>query len=325
MKYSIALLCIAFLSFTACKNKAETKEETTEKQGQKADEAHDGNHTFACPMHPEVVGKEGEKCPKCGMALEHNDSAGKGNGNTYKMEFISVPTPIEAGKVTNLSLTPKIVGKDKEQVPLDVEHEKKIHFIMVSSDLSWFDHQHPDYKSTGSYDLPYTFKNGGEFILFADYKPTGSNHTLEKININVKGKSLPSKTYTQSQLTSKVAGFEVTLSSAEGSKFESGALQHLKGVITKGGKAVNPNTLENYLGAKAHMVIIGVEDKNYLHVHPGVENGNFDLHTTFEKPGIYRGWLQFQSDGKVHTTDFVFKVEKGSGKAKADDMEGMKH
>lgn len=28
-------------------------------------------HTFACPMHPEVTGKEGDKCPKCGMALEH--------------------------------------------------------------------------------------------------------------------------------------------------------------------------------------------------------------------------------------------------------------
>ncbi len=28
-------------------------------------------HVFSCPMHPEVTGKEGDKCPKCGMALEH--------------------------------------------------------------------------------------------------------------------------------------------------------------------------------------------------------------------------------------------------------------
>lgn len=26
--------------------------------------------TYACPMHPDVTGKEGDKCPKCGMALE---------------------------------------------------------------------------------------------------------------------------------------------------------------------------------------------------------------------------------------------------------------
>ena len=158
MKYSIALVCVAFLGFTACKNNPETKEATIEKHEHEAGEVNDGNHTFACPMHPEVIGKEGEKCPKCGMALEHNDNAGKGNGNTYKMEFTSNPNPIEAGKVSNLSLTPKIVGKDNEQVPLDIEHEKKIHFIMVSNDLSWFDHQHPEYKATGSYDLPYTFK-----------------------------------------------------------------------------------------------------------------------------------------------------------------------
>lgn len=30
-------------------------------------------HVFACPMHPEVTGKEGDKCPKCGMALVHHD------------------------------------------------------------------------------------------------------------------------------------------------------------------------------------------------------------------------------------------------------------
>lgn len=30
-------------------------------------------HVFACPMHPEVMGKEGDKCSKCGMALVHKD------------------------------------------------------------------------------------------------------------------------------------------------------------------------------------------------------------------------------------------------------------
>ncbi len=25
---------------------------------------------YACPMHPEVTGKKGDKCPTCGMNLE---------------------------------------------------------------------------------------------------------------------------------------------------------------------------------------------------------------------------------------------------------------
>ncbi len=319
MKYKIAIISAAIFALAACNN--QTPKETV--TNAEAPVEHSGEHVFACPMHPEVTGKEGDKCPKCGMALVHNDNAGKGNGNTYKMNFSSFPAVIESGKQTIISLTPKIVGKENEQVPLDLEHERKIHFIMVSNDLSWFDHQHPEYTAAGSYDLPYTFKNGGSYILFADYKPTGGEHNLEKINVEVKGKEIATKTYTQSQLTSKVDGFEVTLSPEEGNKFESGTAQHIKGVITKGGKPVDPNTLENYLGAKAHMVIIGIEDKNYLHVHPGVENGKFDLHTTFEKPGIYRGWIQFQSEGKVHTADFVIKVEQGNGKTEAHDMKGM--
>ena len=47
----------------------------------------------------------------------------------------------------------------------------------------------------------------------------------------------------------------------------------------------------------------------------------FDLHTTFDKPGVYRGWIQYQSKGKVYTSDFVFNVAEG----KADDMKNMKH
>ena len=36
------------------------------------DHDHDGESmaaVFACPMHPEITGKEGEKCSKCGMDL----------------------------------------------------------------------------------------------------------------------------------------------------------------------------------------------------------------------------------------------------------------
>ena len=32
------------------------------------------NNIYSCPMHPEVTGGKGEKCSKCGMALELNDT-----------------------------------------------------------------------------------------------------------------------------------------------------------------------------------------------------------------------------------------------------------
>jgi len=86
---------------------------------------------------------------------------------------------------------------------------------------------------------------------------------------------------------------------------------------------VDPNTLGDYLGGKGHLVIISVKDKDYLHVHPSVENGNFVFHTTFSKPGIYRGWLQFQTENIIHTADFVFKVEQAT--QSMDESEDKMH
>ena len=31
---------------------------------------HAEEHEYACPMHPEITGKDGDKCSKCGMDLK---------------------------------------------------------------------------------------------------------------------------------------------------------------------------------------------------------------------------------------------------------------
>lgn len=285
---------------------------------------HSGTHIYACPMHPEVTGKAGDICPKCGMKLEHNDNAGKSNGNTYAMVFKANPGTVEAGKSAVLSFTPTIKGKESELVPLDVHHDKKMHLIVVSNDLAYFDHIHPDYQASGSYEIAvlptgkaYTktanmnethFDKGGDYTLFADYFPTGANNQIEKIKLNVGGKPYTPATYSAPKLTSTVGDYTLTLV-PEGGKLEVGKLAHVEGVLTQQGKKVDASTLDNYLGAKAHMVVVGVDDKQYLHVHPEVKNGVFDLHTTFEKAGVYRGWVQFNAGGKINTTDFVLVVK----------------
>ena len=98
---------------------------------------------------------------------------------------------------------------------------------------------------------------------------------------------------------------------------------HIEGTVTKAGKVVPAESFENYLGAKAHVVVIHADTEQYLHVHPDVEGGKLDLHATFEKTGIYRAWLQFQTDGKVHTVDFVLDIT--AGKPGEAGMEGHQH
>jgi hypothetical protein len=320
----------ASMAVTSCGNKS------TSNEHEHAEAEHEHEASYACPMHPEVTGKEGDTCPKCGMKLELVSAEKAANTNTYFMAFKAMPTVVEAGKAAMLSFTPSIKGNESEMVPLDIQHDKKLHLIVVSKDLSYFDHIHPEFQASGSYDINvlakgtnYTngkfhnetkFEQGGDYVLFADYVPSGASHQLERIELNVAGAPYKAQTYTASKTTSMVDGYEVMLM-PEGGKFFSEGTSHISGIVKKDGKEVPADSFENYLAAKAHVVVVSEDSKNYLHVHPEVENGRLDLHTTFGKAGIFRGWMQFQTNGQVHTADFVIKVEEGKALESAHGAE----
>lgn len=325
MNLKTVLIASALLPLAmACNNDTkvaskETDSTTTVTKG------HDQEHRFACPMHPDVTGKEGDTCPKCGMKLEHADQAPTAAG-TYFMQFVTAPTTVEPNKEVTLSLAPKKKDAANEQVALDVKHEKKIHLIVVSDDLSWFDHIHPEFGSDGAYTVKTKFPAPGKYKAFADYQPTGGSAVVDKIDIDVAGNAPAAKTFSGQKLTGTSDNYSFELIPT-GGKLETGTPLHIEGIVKKDGKEINASSLDNYLGAKAHFVLISLNEKEYLHVHPEVEAGKFDLHTTIEKPGIYRGWVQFNADGKIHTIDFTWNVTKGSGTATpgADDHSGHSH
>lgn len=92
MKKSILTITIlisgffaASVFFTSCGSKKEqSTEEHEHAEGDTTSHHHDEMEmdstamhnmdstqmAYACPMHPEVTGKEGDKCSKCGMKLE---------------------------------------------------------------------------------------------------------------------------------------------------------------------------------------------------------------------------------------------------------------
>ncbi len=320
LKITMSVFAISTASFfVACNTgTGDTKKDVADSANTAA--AHSSDHIYACPMHPEVTGKEVDTCPKCGMKLEHNDNAGA--PSNVAMQFSTDPATINANQEVTLSLTPKMKDNANEQVPLDIEHTKKIHLIVVNEDLSWFDHIHPELNADGTYTVKEKFPTPGKYTLFADYKPSGGNHVVDNLNVTVTGKTPAAKTYGADKLTAIAGdGFSVSLTH-EGGKFLTNTAMHINGVVMLNGKEVDVTTLEDYLGAKAHMVVVSLADKKYLHVHPSVEGGKFDLNTTFDKPGVYRGWIQFQSKGKVYTTDFVMNVSAGKAGDVKEDHSG---
>ncbi len=282
--------------------------------------AHGQNYT--CPMHPEVIGKEGDKCPKCGMSLEPMTPSTAPEVARVAMDFKTSPAALKPKEDVTLSFTPKRQDSPDDKVDLELEHTKKIHLIVVSDDLSWFNHIHPEEQKDGSYTVTEKFPAGGEYTVFADYKPSGGGHIVDKFTLKIEGDAPAAKSYDTERLTSD-AGDDYTVElNPGGGKFVTNSALHLSAKVSQNGKEVDVTTLEDYLGAKAHMVVLSLSEKEYLHVHPDVENGQFDLHTTFDKPGFYRGWLQFQNNGKVHTSDFVFHVQEGTETPKDGMNEG---
>ena len=244
-----------------------------------------------------------------------NHNVPKGNGKTYVMNMESNPDLIEAGKQVVFSLKPQVEGRESEPVPLDTRGGFEIHLILVSDDLSWFDHRHPVLSDLGTYELKYTFKEGGIYDLYADYRPTGSTDTYEKKTFAVNGNSSIGKAFKEAKLSSTAGPYQVSISPGESDSLVSGRPQLLNVTISLDNIPVDPNTLGDYLGSKGHMVIINLNDRNFLHVHPAVENGKLVFHTTFHKPGLYRAWIQFQTENIVQTADFVLEAIDGNTKS----------
>ena len=58
------LLFFAGTSMMSCE-----KKQKSEEQAPVSEEQADETAAYACPMHPEITGKKGDACSKCGMDL----------------------------------------------------------------------------------------------------------------------------------------------------------------------------------------------------------------------------------------------------------------
>lgn len=310
-RFLVSLLAVASLFAASCSSDSfsSATNTVTTPTGAAADSTatHAGGHTYACPMHPEVTStQEGQKCPKCGMALVHNDEVS--NGKTYQMKFEPQPAQFVAGQPVTLTYTPQEVGHEQAPVPLAVVHEKKIHLIIVRKDLSAFYHEHPEYTAAGNYRAPFTFAQGGDYVLFQDYTPAGSGHQLGRQPVTVQGPKYTPVKFSQDRMQWQQDGYQATLSFDK--PLQVGQLLAMKINLTKNGQPVTD--LDHYLGALGHVVVISQDTERYLHVHPNDQADRgpaIGFNTSFEAPGRYRVFLQFNHVGQTHTSDFTINVK----------------
>ncbi len=289
---------------------------------------------YTCPMHPELHSAVAGKCPQCGMDLVASTPAAA----TKNFDVVVTATPApEAGKKTTLGF--EVVDDNKVRVKdFDVVHEMKLHLLLVSKDLSWFGHEHPQLQPDGTMKLDFTFPAAGPHTLYADFKPTGAKGQVIQKPIDVAGAAPTAVALVKDDLSTAktIAGHQVRL---KASSLTAGDSVRLDFIIVKDGKPVTD--LTPYLGAQGHCVIISQDGTQFLHSHPegGAHDhaagtgdhahpelpGQVTFNTSFPAPGLYKIWGQFQHGTQMVIADFVVDIAPGTGKPAADSHRDHQH
>lgn len=182
----------------------------------------------------------------------------------------------------------------------DVEHTKRMHFIVVRRDMTGFQHLHPTQAADGTWSVPVTLRDAGSYRVFADFSANGTPHTLADdltVDGQVRSRDLPAPVESVD-----VDGLHVTLSDGAS---RAGVESQLAFAVTRHGKPVE---VQEYLGARGHLVALRQGDLAFLHVHP--DESSLRFMATFPTAGAYRLFLQFKVDGRVHTAAFTQEVSR---------------
>ncbi len=187
-----------------------------------------------------------------------------------------------------------------------LEHDKRMHLIVVRSDTADFQHLHPTMSADGTWRVPVTLAGGGTYRAFADFSPAGGEAMTLRADLFAPGQFTPVAPQ-PNRVATTPGGYQVRLDG----DLVPGRSSPVTLTVTRDGRPVTD--LQPYLGAYGHLVALRGGDLAYLHVHPHGEPGDGTTQPgpaiTFSAQvptiGIYRLFLDFQHQGQVHTVEFT--------------------
>jgi hypothetical protein len=247
---------------------------------------------------PQVNSAEGSH-GKHGQHAEHDAR------RTAELVIKSIPATIEPGESIDISASLR-TGDGSTIKAFEPTHEKLAHLIIVRKGLDLFAHLHPELDDAGNFKTNYTFSESGTYYLFLDYKAKCELPSTARSELKVEG--IPRV----AEPLNKIIPGEIASDDLRAfvSQRTSGSEKILAFKISdKDNKPVDD--LEPYLGAMGHLVVLSGDASKYVHAHPVPQTGEsnvveFEVH--YPSPGIYKGWGQFQRNGKVHTIPVVMEV-----------------
>jgi Cu+-exporting ATPase len=247
------------------------------------------------------------------------------------------PESLAPGQAVTLTYHLTDTATDAPVTDIVESHERPMHLIAVSRDLQKFQHIHPEPTGTdGEYRVEATFADPGTYFLFDEFNRANGDQIVQRDELTVGAPSAGPATLTEDLAPKTYGSVRVGLSGADAIRAgqEAALTFHLDDAATGAPIA----DLQPYLGAPAHGVVISEDAATFAHTHgeavggagaghssmpdmpgmPGMSHstmsaGGFGpdiaIHHTFETPGLFKLWGQFQTkDGSIITADFVVRV-----------------
>jgi hypothetical protein len=267
----------------------------------------DDDVEYICPMDKNVRQKTPGKCPICGMTLV----LGIPDAHEYPVRISTKPKMIKPGEDTLLNFKIEEPDNGKTVQDFEVMHEKLYHLFLVSQDMRFFRHIHPEKQPDGTFNLDVKFPHAGLYRVLSDFYPKGGTPQLIASTMMIPGAGFrlePAKLAPDLKpQKSENLDVELVLDPPE----------PLAGFKTLMFFKLKPNDgIEPYLGAMGHMLAASSDLIDLMHTHPlyvtDPDEGAYkqiQFNLIFPRAGIYRVWVQFQRKGVVNTVAFNVPVK----------------
>jgi hypothetical protein len=280
--------------------------------------------SYFCPMHPEITSTAAGSCSRCGMVLVPGDPL---DFRGYHVDFTNTPKVVRPGQRVRLTFTIRHPQTGVVVRKFAAVHEKRYHLFVLSHDLEYYDHLHPEPQPDGTWTVDLTLPKAGYYKLYSDFLPIGGTPQVIPgvlVTAGYTGDLAAARAHLVADrvLRQVVGSIAITLTLPPDGLM-AGREEKLQYRVDDARTGEPVTDIQPYLAAYGHTLVISEDTMQYVHAHPvelladnpASAGGGPDL--TFKallpKPGGYRFWTQIKRDGIVYTAHFTVSVASPTG------------
>jgi Heavy metal binding domain len=290
---------------------------------------------WVCPMHPDYTMDIAGACPRCGMNLVR---AQPFDVRDYQLDFHTTPEVVKPGQKARLTFKMFHPGTGEQIKKFETVHEKQFHLFVISQDMEYFQHIHPEQQPDGTWTIDATLPKPGYYKVLSDFMPSGGAPQFlarPLVTAGYSGDLAGESAHLVPDAISKKTADDITATvSYDPPVCRVGLYCHMNYFLTDSATGRPISDLQTYLGAFGHTLIMSEDMVDYVHSHPldilaqpdddggppvflippgaDLEKLRGGPEVTFEglmpKPGHFRAWTQFRRNDKIHTFAFTFNV-----------------